>query len=144
MSLDRVTSSLGSVRGLLGFVSVAATLALTSPGVQIARASDEVPSTRPNQETSVPVESAEPNMSVDPALVRATRLVVQQEAGPSCSTSPGLRAARVEQQIERLQREIRQRASQQSPGEAPIGDGIVLNGRGYNYRSGRSAKSDKP
>jgi len=126
MSRERVTSSLVPLRDVLGLLALAATLALTSPGVQIAHAADGVVSTPPASKASI-----------DPALVKQTPAPVQQKAGPSCS-DPGtpsvLNDALVEYQTHRLLRQILQRAGEVRRGPQSSEQGIVLNGRGYNYR----------
>jgi len=110
---------------VLGFAALVVTLALTSPGVEIARA-DEAAA-----------------MSVDPVLAAAHAAVpkaaaVSSKAGPSCS-DPGTPSpasdALVEYQAQRMLREIAARAATEQPPAEPSADqGIVLNGHGYNYR----------
>ena len=137
MNAIRTDSSMRLLRDALGFVALAATLALAWPGVQIARAAEQAAD-----------ELA--GMSVDPALVRAQNLRVQTAetgprlpvapaaAGPSCS-NPGvpspLTDAMVEHQSRRMLRELVKRAAAQpQPGTQSSEHGIVLNSRGYNYR----------
>jgi hypothetical protein len=131
MSSSRISSALHFSRDALGILAVAATLALSWPGVQIARA-------------DAPAAAA---MSVDPALVQAQARTVPQptaapsSAGPSCA-NPGVPStlddAMVENDARRMLRQIVKRAAaQQQAGAESSEHGIVLNGRGYNYRPTR-------
>ena len=135
MSPERINSSLVSSlvfpRGFFGLLALAVSLALTSPGVQIARAEDDL------------VSPAPADMTVDPALVAQAPPASPANAGPS-GRGPGapsvLQGGHFEQQTQRLQREIMRRASAARSNSKPGEDGVVLNGRGYNYRSAQSAK----
>jgi hypothetical protein len=136
MSLDRINSSLVFLKGVSGLLALIAALALTSPGVRIARAADGLVSAPPA------------DMSVDPALVRALALAntganvpsesKTPESGPSCDgpRMPSvLNSPLAEQQTRRIQRELARRAGAAKPSaESPEADVVVLNGRGYNYR----------
>jgi hypothetical protein len=118
------------VRGSLGFLTLALAFALSSPGVRIARADD-----------------APAAVSIDPVLANATASaaapapLVSDKPGPSCSNpGPGsmLNDAMLQYQTERLLRQMVQQAAEAAPASPdPQGEqGIVLNGRGYNYPSG--------
>jgi hypothetical protein len=127
MNFLRDSSWLVVVRDAVGLLAVVAVLALTSPGVQIARAGDEV---------AVAPPASAALISVDPALVGRKTPAAASATSPSCSkpTTPTiLNDAMVEQQRRRLMQEISRRAAAQQPGQAPQ-DGVVLNSRGYNYR----------
>jgi hypothetical protein len=113
------------VHTLLGAASLVAALALMSPGVRIARAEDGA--------------AAPAAATVDPKLVEAQPVVAPPEtrAAPACAAaSPGalLRDGAFQAQQLQIQQEIARRASGNVPA-APhsSNDGIVLNGRGYNY-----------
>lgn len=128
MNFVRNASWFGVVRGSLGFLAVAAVLALTSPGVQIARAGDEVAT-----------PSGAGLVTVDPALVQA-QTASASKTGPSCAspgTRPTLNDAMVEHQTRRMMQEIARQAAAAQPGQAPGEQGIVLNGRGHNYHPTR-------
>jgi hypothetical protein len=112
-----------ALREAVGLLALAATLALVSPGVEIARAGDAASPAR-----------AEAPVSVDPLLesrVAAPRLAAPN--APSCESPGG--ALRDDALLEHQLRELVRRAAAQQP-HAPgsTEQGIVLNGRGYNYR----------
>lgn len=119
MRLHRIDSSL---QGTLGFFALGAMLLLVSPGVQIAQAADGDPA----------VAAA---ASVDPLLAR--RAVLPQApspaAAPSCENpgEPLLDDALLQRQLRDL---VARAAAQQAVGAQSSEHGIVLNGRGYNYR----------
>jgi hypothetical protein len=127
--------------GLLGSTAIVASFALAWPGVQVAQAD-------------------EPLMTVDPVLVEAQNRVARAEApaapamelakelpgsGPSCA-NPGtpstLNDAMIEHQARRMMRELTKQIEAAPPGQPWIArteQGVVLNGRGYNYHPTRQA-----
>lgn len=125
---------LGSfTRSSLGFVALIATLALSSPGVRIARAADDDSAT----------------VSIDPVLVKAASATAVKDAAPPPPASPGpvacsdttapspLNDALVQYQTQRMLRQLAQRLAESAPARDPNPeDGIVLNPHGYNYPSG--------
>ena len=130
-STSRLRSFAGAARTSLGFIALAAAFALSSPGVRIARAGDDA--------AAAPV-------SIDPVLANAARVekgpvpALPESSGPSCANpGPGstLNDAMLEYQTRQLLRQMVRRVAETSPPVEPGGDqGIVLNGRGYNYPSG--------
>jgi hypothetical protein len=112
-----------------GSLALVATVVLAWPGIQVARADDD---------TAL--------MSVDPALVQAQtataapRVAVRE--APSCD-DPGVPStlddAMVAHQIRQAMREYAQRVAAEGPHDPS--EGIVLNGRGYNYRP---VRTDQP
>jgi len=136
--------------GLLGSAAIVACFAMAWPGVQIARAD-------------------EPLMTVDPVLVEAQAHLARVEApapsrvealqgreiqakelpgsGPSCA-NPGvpstLNDAMVEHRARQMMRELAKQVGEVPPGQpwiAKTEQGVVLNGRGYNYQPTRMAGS---
>lgn len=117
----------GFLRDVLGFAALVLTLALTSPGVQIARADEAA------------AMSVDPALTGTPAVAAAKAPVaVAEKAAPSCSDPAApvpLSDAVIEYQTRRMLQEVARRAAaEQPPGEQPDEQGIVLNGHGYNYR----------
>ena len=113
-----------AVWGCLGPLAVVGMLALSSTGVEIARAADPAP---------LAAEAAGP-MSVDPALVARHEVVL----APACrAPTPGLESVRQEALVRakmlRLQQEIERRARSGSIPAEGVPNDIVLNGRGYGY-----------
>ena len=109
----------------LGALCVAAALALTPTGVQIARAADPAP--------LVP-EAVGPS-SVDPTLAAGARESLNPavcRAGDPAVTELRQRAL-LQRQMLRVQQEIARRAARESGRAASGEDVIVLNGRGYRY-----------
>lgn len=127
MSSRRIDAPL---RSFLGFAAVVATVALAMPGLQVARAADEAPAA-----------SGTGLMSVDPMLVQASPtpplVLPKARRTPSCE-DPGqpsmLDDALAEHQAQQMLREIARRAIAQHNAPQSTEQGIVLNGRGYNYR----------
>ncbi len=115
------------LRDFLGWVAVATTFALALPGLQIARAEDEP-------------GGAGRAMSVDPLLVqKASGLELEHPTaaqGPTCN-DPGLPSllddALAEYQTQQMLRTLVERVARQRPDRGSEAQGIVLNGRGYNY-----------
>jgi hypothetical protein len=101
-------SATGAAKAIAGLLAVAGMLALSSPGVRVARAGDG--DAAPPEASSVAV----------PAGEGAGSCKVGGEPRPRAS--PGLHRAQI---AERIRMEV------QRSGEKPI----VLNGRGYNYRT---------
>lgn len=127
-------SSLRAVRDTLGLAAVAVGVVLAWPGIRIAQAGDAAP------ESAVVTVGEAQQMSVDPLLVQAQAGPAAGE-GPSCS-SPGVPSplgdAMIEHQVRRAMQQMVQRMAAEQPGEADADRGIVLNSRGYNYRSVRA------
>ena len=135
MSSHRIDASLPS---FFGVAAVVAAMALAMPGLQVARAADAA------------AAIAAGAMSVDPLLVQkeapAPRLELPQlkqepkevaKQGPSCENSgrpSTLSDALAEYQTQQVLREIAKRAAAQQAAPRSTEEGIVLNGRGYNYR----------
>ncbi len=131
MSSQRIDASVPS---FFGFAAVVAAIALAMPGLQVARAAEDA--------AEAPAAIAAGAMSVDPLLVQkkapARRLELPQlKQGPSCA-NPGrpstLGDALAEYQTQQVLREIAKRAAAQQAAPRSTEEGIVLNGRGYNYR----------
>lgn len=131
MSSNRIEASL---RSFCGIAAVAATIALSMPGLQVARADDDA--------TGAPAAAA---MSVDPLLVEQAAGRARVAPGPKPATrqtpsceNPGrpstLEDALAEHQAQQMLREIARRATAQQAAPQSTEQGIVLNGRGYNYR----------
>jgi len=124
-----------ALRDFLGWVTVVTALALALPGIQIARAEDEVGS---------------------PALAMSLDLLLVEQAssfepdgpavapGPICS-APAVPAllddALAEYQAQQMLRTLVERVARQAPALGSEAQGIALNGQGYNYprRSARNA-----
>ncbi len=139
MSSHRIDASLPS---FLGLAAVVAAMALAMPGLQVARAAEDA--------AEAPAAIAAGAMSVDPLLVQkeapAPRLELPQlkqepkevpKQGPSCENSgrpSTLSDALAEYQTQQVLREIAKRAAAQQAAPRSTEEGIVLNGRGYNYR----------
>jgi len=114
-------------RSTVGVLCVAAALALTSSGVQIARAADPEPRA---------AEAAGPR-SVDPSLVADRDSAVDP---PVCRAgAPSVEVARqqvlLRQRMLQIQREMARRAADKSAPADSAADVVVLNGRGYRYGS---------
>lgn len=111
--------ALTPLRSLFGGAALAATFALTSPGVQIARAGDSA------------VADVQAPSSVEPGLVER----VGVPTAPSCSQAPvaGRDDAFLRAQALLIQQEIARRAAGAPSGAQSTDNGIVLNGKGYNY-----------
>jgi len=121
MKPRRIESPLSSV---LGFLAVAAALALASPGVRIAQASDD--------EADTPASAA---MSVDPVLAARVLALPAAAPAPSCdSPEPGDVLRDDALLVEQLHEVVRRAAARQAAAPEGGEQGIVLNGRGYNYR----------
>ena len=123
------------LRSFFGIAAVAAAIVLALPGLQVARAADD---------SNVVGNSVVGAMSVDPLLVeRAPRRrleLPQAEQGPSCenpSRGAMLDDALAEYQTQQMLREIAKRVAAQPAAPESSEQGIVLNGRGYNYRPTR-------
>ncbi len=116
----------GFLRDVLGFAALVLTLALTSPGVQIARADEAA------------AMSVDPALTGTPAVAAAMPAAVAEKPAPSCSDPAApvpLSDAVIEYQTRRMLQEVARRAAaEHPPGEPPGEQGIVLNGHGYNYR----------
>ncbi len=139
MSSRRIAAAL---RSFLGSAVVVTAMALSMPGLQVARAAADA--------GKAPGPIAARAMSVDPLLVPketapARRLDLtnskkRARQGPSCER-PGrpsmLDDALAEYQTQKIQREIAKRAAAQQAAPQSTEQGIVLNGRGYNYRPTR-------
>ena len=114
----------------LGVAAFGVALLLSAPGIRVARAG--------GAETAA--AQAQPLFTLDPALV--AKLAVDEPA-PSCSLQGledrgGVLAA--EAAMMRLQQAMRAQAAAAAQAPASSPDGIVLNGRGYNYPRTRPPK----
>jgi len=113
---------------LLGLALVVAALLLALPGVRAVRANDAVPASSAS-------EDAEALRFAD--TVRATPPVSEVPAAPSCGdgSDPHRSSAATVQnlagEVERLRA---------APQPAGAGEVVVLNNRGYNYRTAPSAE----
>lgn len=122
MNALRERTSRFGIWNFAGCLAVAATLALTSPGVRIASASD-------GEHTAVP--EAAGLVSIDPALARSAEGV--RAASCTAPSEAGVADEAVAQRLRQvIQQEARRLAALQGPGAADGGH-VVLNGRGYNY-----------
>lgn len=133
MSSRRIDARL---RSFFGIGAVALTLGLAMPGLEVARAADET--------GKAPGATVVGVVSIDPLLVKEApgrRLEgPKAEPGPSCenpSRPSILDDAWVEYQTQQVLREIAKRAAAQPAAPGSGEQGIVLNGRGYNYRPTR-------
>jgi hypothetical protein len=120
MSIARVRRSSSRIAGVAGGAAVALTIALTSPGVQIARAAE-------------PAASFEPAglVSIDPVLVRRAEGL----RAPSCS-APGQVGISDEALAQELSLLVQQQAGRlRALATSTVAhDGhVVMNSRGYNY-----------
>jgi hypothetical protein len=107
---------------LIGCAFVAATFALISPGVRIARAQDAASSARESQQ---PLQSVEPSPLNRGVAPRSSAL-----AGPTCSASTDPPSgAQLTSILAQVRREVI--ATQRNAGP----EIRVLNARGYNYGS---------
>ncbi len=124
MSFD--SRSRGAFWSTLGALCVAATLALTPAGVQIARAGDPPP---------LVAEAVGPS-SVDPTLAAGAGQSADSpicRAGEPAAAVEQRQRALLRQQMLRVQQEIARRAARESGSAASAEDVVVLNGRGYRY-----------
>ncbi len=101
-------SATGAAKTIAGLLAVTGMLALSSPGVRVARAGDG--------------DTAAPEVSSEAVPAGEGTGVCKVGEEPRPRTSPGLDRAQIAERI---------RLEMQSSGEKPI----VLNGRGYNYRA---------
>ena len=138
MSSRRIAAAL---RSFFGSAVVVTAMALSMPGLLVARAAADA--------GKAPDAIAARAMSVDPLLVQretaaARRLELANskkpaKQGPSCENPgrPLLDDVLAEYQTQQMLREIAKRAAAQQASPQSTEQGIVLNGRGYNYRPTR-------
>jgi len=106
------------IRGALGGALVAAALALSGPGLQVARADDD------------------PGFTTDPRLVelveRRDRAEPADPAACEASRTPAREVVAMERRMQAM-RAAAQRQLARHGGDSPAGSAIQLNNRGYNY-----------
>jgi hypothetical protein len=111
-------------------MAVLATLILSSPGVQLARAG----------EGDAPVIVTGDGAGSDSAASKPERIALPPE-GPTCGSATGAELnRRADLAIVRLQQELAARAASAAPaasGASSQSEGIALNNRGYNYGASR-------
>jgi len=119
-----------SWRTILGTMALLATLALTSPGVQLARAGDgDAPATAAGTTTSSAPAASK---------LKPERIALPSD-GPTCGPTSGAGLdRRTDRAVVRLQQELAARAAEAAAtGGSSQPDGIMLNNRGYNYGTAR-------
>jgi hypothetical protein len=123
MSTARTRRFPSRITGITGALAVVLTVALTSPGVQIARA--DAP------ESVAAPSGAAGLVSIDPVLVKRAEAL----RAPSCSAAgqAGVSDEAVAQELQLLlQQQAGRLRALQVPPETDDGH-VVLNSRGYNY-----------
>ena len=112
----------------LGMTALLVTLALTSPGVQLARAGDGDSAAAASSRVSTP--APEPGRVALPSAAPVCR-PANGDAVRSASDLANLAVVRLQQQLA-----VQAAAAALVPADdSPPSDGIVLNNRGYNYGS---------
>lgn len=135
MDTPREEATRFDIFNVVGGVALVLTLALTSPGVHVARASDD------GLQGSAPASSM---MTVDPALAVAPAAPAPADASCSVDASPAERARAATQAAARSQQEVLARlAKQHAPGTGNP-EIVVLNNRGYSYSNPHSPNPHNP
>jgi hypothetical protein len=119
-----------SWRTILGTMAVLATLILSSPGVQLARAG----------EGDAPVSVAGDGAGSNSAVSKPEPIALPAE-GPTCGGVSDIELTRrTDRIVVQLQQELAARGTAAVPaatGASSQPEGIVLNNRGYNYGAPR-------
>ena len=121
LSIDSERTPRSWMGNLAGAAALVATLALTSPGIQIAQASDDG---RP---------AAEAQQAVAQPVTQPREVVA---AAPACEVAPAARElddAFLHRQALLVEQEIARRVAGAPSGAQSTEHGVLLNGRGFNY-----------
>jgi hypothetical protein len=114
---------------IFGFLLVASALALVSPGVQIARAGDEVAATPAPGAAQVTIDPLLANLQKEE---QTKQLVLPQPEAATCETGSEDPLAALMAQ-DRLREIMRRAAAQHAMAGRSSDQGMLLNSRGYNY-----------